>query len=132
MSTFEEFEQALQDALPQLYDPAYVVPEVLLTGLGRRSEEGAPAVQAAILQAIEELKPPSSVPTSARSWRIYGVLSCRYTLNLTQEEAAERLGITPRHLRREQRVAVEMLARHLWGGRPAAGAGLEIGRSVES
>lgn len=38
----------------------------------------------------------------------------RYVQGLTQEETAERLAITPRHLRREQRQAVHLLARYLW------------------
>jgi len=114
MATFEAFEHDLQDTLNHLYDPAYPSPETLYTVLDCDRQAGIAPVQAAILQAIDELKPQPEVPRAARSRRIYEVLSCRYLQKLTQEEAAERLGITPRHLRREQGEAVHALAQRLW------------------
>ncbi len=114
MSSFQEFEQAIRDTLPNLYDPGFRLPEPLLAWAGHQAQDGLEAVQAEILAAIDALQPPSSAPASARCWRVYEILSLRYTQQLTQEEAAERLGITPRHLRREQRDAISTLARHLW------------------
>ncbi len=112
MADFQEFERDLQDILNHLYDPAYQPSDALLNVLG-----GDP--QAATLQAIGELEPAPQVPRAARSWRIYEVLSWRYLHKLTQEETAERLGITPRHLRREQAEAVHALAQSLWQARSA-------------
>lgn len=114
MITFESFEACLQDALAHLYDPAWQPGDGLYAVLGCSGQEGIEPVQSAILQAIERLRPGPSVPSCARSQRIYDVLSCRYVQQLTQEETAERLAITPRHLRREQREATNMLARNLW------------------
>ena len=114
MSTFKTFELVLQDALNRLYDPSYRPPEALCTILACDPEAGSDPVQAAILRAIRALKPEEHVPLSARGRRIYDVLSSRYVQKLTQEETAERLGITPRHLRREQRDAVNVLAKQLW------------------
>ena len=114
MVTFEAFEHDLQDTLNHLYDPAYQPPETLYGVLGYDRQAGVAPVQAAILKAIDELKPEPDVPRAARSRRLYEVLSCRYLQKLTQEEAAERLGITARHLRREQGEAVHALAQRLW------------------
>ncbi len=114
MATFEAFEHDLQDTLNHLYDPAYQPPETLYRVLSCDRQAGIAPVQAAILQVIDELKPETQVPRAARSRRLYEVLSCRYLQKLTQEEAAERLGITARHLRREQGEAVHALAQRLW------------------
>jgi CheY-like chemotaxis protein len=114
MGTFEEFEQHLREALAHLYDPTYQPPELLW--LITESQQGGrvESVQAAIIQAIKDLKPPADVPPSARIRRVYDLLAYRYIQDLTQEEAAQRLGITPRHLRREQQQAIDVLARRLW------------------
>ncbi|HXF65043.1 MAG TPA: response regulator [Caldilineaceae bacterium] len=114
MNTFEAFEQALREALIHLYDPVYQAPPLLRRVLTRNPSGGAGAVQPLVIAAIQELKPSPEVPPNARSRRLYELLACRYVQELTQEETAERLGITPRHLRREQQQAVQMLARRLW------------------
>jgi len=114
MDPFEEFEQHLRDALTQLYDPTYQPPEDLWAVTGCDPQQGVEPVQAALIRAIEDLKPLPDVPPTARIKRIHDLLSYRYVQDLTQERAAECLGITPRHLRREQREAVHVLARRLW------------------
>lgn len=114
MSTFEEFKQHLRSTLAHLYDPTYRPPEDVWAATACAPQQGVEAVQAAIIQAIEDLKPAPDVPPTARGRRIYELLSCRYIQHLTQEETAERLSITPRHMRREQVEAVHALALHLW------------------
>jgi CheY-like chemotaxis protein len=114
MSTFDEFEAGLRDALTHLYDPAYRPPEILWAVTGCDPHQGLDAIQMAMIRAIEDLKPAPHVPSTARSRRVYGLLLHRYVQGLTQEETAERLGITPRHLRREQPGAVHALALHMW------------------
>ncbi|MBI1877883.1 MAG: hypothetical protein HYR94_06590 [Chloroflexi bacterium] len=120
MPTFEEFEQSLRYVLVHFRDPAYHPPEFLWSILGHRE-----AIQHTIAQTIESLK-PTTANTSAgqRSQRFYELLTCRYIQELTQEETAERLGITPRHVRREQQQAIHALARLFWekssGKTPAA------------
>lgn len=115
MGAFEEFERCLRRAMPHLYDLNYQPPEFLFTVMGCRPEQGIEAVQAVVHQAIEDLKPESDMPSKARIWRTYKVLSFRYIQGLTQDETAQHLGITARQVRREQQQAVEGLARHLWG-----------------
>lgn len=120
MSTLEAFERHLREALTHLYDPAYHPSEDLWESLGCQRQQGVQAVQRALVQAIEALEPAPEVPPTARIRRIYDVLSYRYVQGLTQEQAAEHLDISSRHLRREQREAVRVLAERIWEeGEPA-------------
>lgn len=126
-NTFAEFEQQVREALAQLYHPGYGPPHLLSTILALDPPRSAEAVREALIQAIEALKPSPATPPNARSWRLYLVLFHRYVEARTQEETAELLSITPRHLRREQQEAVHLLARRLWERSPSralpAGAG---------
>ncbi len=114
MGTFEQFEQDLHNGLAHLYDPTYQPSALLQAVLGQDARQGTEAVQATLIQTIEELVPGPQVPATARSRRIYELLHTRYIQNLCQEEAAEKLGITSRHLRREQQQAIRVLAKRLW------------------
>ena len=119
MPTFEEFEQSLRHVLVHFRDPAYHPPEFLWSILGRQPQHGIEVIQKAITQTIESLKPATAdTSSSLRSQRFYELLTYRYIQELTQEETAERLGITPRHVRREQQQAIHALARRFWEKRP--------------
>ena len=124
------FDGCVRDALAHLYDPAYRPPDLLQQIMGCDSPPGPEAVQAALIRAIEKLKPAPTVPPTARSRRIYDILTYRYVANLTQEETAERVGITARHLRREQSEAAHVLALRLWEQREVV-AGLSERLSEE-
>lgn len=112
--TFDEFEAGLTYVLQHLYDPALDAPDAVCDVLGLPSQERPDALQTAIIQAVEDLRPAEHVPKSARSWRMYSILYFRFVSNLPQEEVAERVYITTRHLRREQASAIHLLARRLW------------------
>ena len=118
----ETFEQELRDALAHLYDPVYNPPQLLCQVLGFSEQPAVGAIQEALLSAITQLKPTSEVPLPARIRRVYDLLSYRYVQELTQDETSQRLGISSRHLRREQQLAVHALAQRLWeqfaGGTP--------------
>jgi CheY-like chemotaxis protein len=118
IGSFEFFKQQLQDVLGHLYDPAFSPGETIWVVTGVTPSQGVEAVQSALIRAIEALRPAPDVPATARARRIYGLLSCRYIRQLTQSEVAEHLGFTPRHVRREQREAVDVLAHRLWAGYP--------------
>lgn len=120
MDTLEEFEQQLRDALAHLYDPAYLPPDPVWEAMGCSAQQGVEALRAALIRVIDEMKPAPGIPPTARIMRLHALLSCRYVQHLTQEEAAECLGISPRHLRREQQEAVHVLAQRLWGRRYTA------------
>jgi len=132
MVAYEQFEQDLREGLAHLYDPAYRPSALLLSVLGHDTEQSTESVQAALIQAIEGLAPGPQVPATARIRRIHQLLSVRYLQNLCQDEAAERLGITPRHLRREQQQAISVLARRLWEESRTGMAGLASGGKAKS
>jgi CheY-like chemotaxis protein len=120
MSPFEEFEQHLQAALTSIYNPNHRPPAVVWSVLGVDGQEEIKALWGALASAIGELRPAPDLPAAARMRRVYDVLHYRYVQSLTQEASAERLGISPRHLRREQREAVHVLAERLWARRARA------------
>jgi CheY-like chemotaxis protein len=109
---------SLQETLSHLYDPTYVFPVEVVAALGLAPETARQAIRDGIIRAIEALKPDETVPASARSWRVYEVLRSRYIQRLTQQEAAEHLAITDRHLRREQAFAITVLGSNLAAGAP--------------
>lgn len=111
---FDTFEEQLHEALVHLYDPAYRGPELLCRRLGSCSELDSSAIRETIVESIAQLEPGEEVPPNARIRRIYQLLSCRYLQEMTQEETAAVLGISPRHLRREQQQALRALAQRLW------------------
>ena len=106
-------EVELRKALASLHDPDFAPSELLRSLTGCRDADDAQYARDAILQAMESLKPAPDVPPGARAKADLRGLSYRYLQVLTQETTAERLGITARHLRREQREAVLVLARRL-------------------
>lgn len=114
MSGFGSFENTLRQVLAHLYDPTYPVPPEVAQVLGCGPNEIVDAIQSVLIRAVRDLEPAPDVPGHARAWRLYRVLSLRYLQQLTQEDAASRLMITPRHLAREQARAIQLLARHLW------------------
>jgi CheY-like chemotaxis protein len=123
MLTFEAFRDHLQATLNHLYDPCHQPHPSLWMPTGVDPQQKIESLRNALIQRIESLKPDKDVPESTRSWRIYHVLTLRYVQNLTQAEAAERLNITPRHLRREQKSAVNVLAERLWTDKENASSG---------
>lgn len=102
----------LREALANLYDPLWPVAESLAMMLGLARDDSA-QLKALLLQAIGSTEPMANVPRDTRAWRLYELLRLRYVEHLTQEEAAQRLAITVRHLGREQTAAIEMLAQSL-------------------
>jgi CheY-like chemotaxis protein len=111
-------EQSLRDALLHLYDPSYKPDEIFCEVLNPQDCHHGKAWIDSLRQAIVEMEPGEDVPANARSWRFYHILDYRYVQRLTQEETAGHLGITPRHLRREQQEAIKTLAQQLWNRRP--------------
>jgi CheY-like chemotaxis protein len=114
MTTLREFEQHLREALAHLYDPTFRPPEPLWAVMGCDPQQGVEAVQAVIVQAIKHFEPTPEIPSSARIRRFYELLSYRFIQGLTQEQTAEVLNLSLRHIRREQQRAVGVLARRLW------------------
>lgn len=131
MVAFEQFEKDLREALAHLYNPLYEPGESLWEVMGIHPRGGVSSVQRAIIREIERLKPEPSVPSDAPICRFHKMLSYRYVQGLTQEAAAERLGIATRYLREQQSKAVRALAKSLWGYRDGD-APLSSDRPAES
>jgi CheY-like chemotaxis protein len=87
--SFEEFESQLGFVLQHLYDPSLIPPAQFLQVIGQSPRDGLEVMQTAIIQMVEDLRPPDYVPRSTLSWRYYGILYYRFVSNLSQGEVAE-------------------------------------------
>ncbi len=114
MDFFAAFERQIEEALSHLYDPTYHAPEELCRHFGFRAPQPLDLIRDTLVQAIQQLQPATEVPAAARVRRIHDLLDLRYLQGKTQKETALRLGITVRHLRREQQLALHLLAERLW------------------
>ena len=123
MSDPEALAVELQALLPHLYDPNQPTPPQVAEALGLAPEAEVRRAQGALIAAIRGLEPEAAVPAGARIQRLYRVLKLRYLEKQTQEQASHALGITVRHLAREQASAIEYLARYLWRQGQQRGAG---------
>ncbi len=112
--SFDAFRDELREALTHLHDPDYRPPAALCRILGFSADAGAGPIQQEIIRAIRGLQPPADVPPGAADWRDFEILNHRFICRLTQEEVADRLHMSPRHVRRAQRIATHRLARLLW------------------
>ena len=145
MLTTEQLVHYIRSALDHLYDPDRLrrSPLAALLGVAGRVDTSL-LLRQRLTEAIESLRPEANVPYHSPVWRVYEVLLYRYVQQLSQQEVADQLGLSVRHLRREQEAALEMLATHLWtqfdveaelGGEESEGeavpsASWEIGPSV--
>lgn len=112
--THEQLIAALRSALHYLYDPVHLRSSPLVDLLGLDEHfDSATALQTALTAAIRALKPDADAPPQSRAWRVYDILHFQYIRQLSREAVATQLGISERQLRREQRVALEVLAQQL-------------------
>jgi CheY-like chemotaxis protein len=124
MLSSEQFFQQLRSALNHLYDPYYLNKSPLADalGLGGRPDAAA-ALQRILNEGIAALEPSPDAPDAAQRRKSYELILYRYVQQFAQEEIANQMGMSVRHLRREQNAAVYTLAALLWekfalGGRP--------------
>jgi CheY-like chemotaxis protein len=106
----EQFVRELWDALAHLYEPDYAPGDLLRSRLGVSQRDD---VRRALTRAIDGCAPDVTVPEGAAVVRLHTLLRWRYLDVLTQEQVAERLNLSVRHVRREQRKAIRMLAEFL-------------------
>jgi CheY-like chemotaxis protein len=105
---------ALRHALNHLHDPQVLGTSPLIAWLGLEELDDPPRALRGILeQAIADFQPVAGSPCNSRGQRHYQVLLGRYVEQLTQDAVALRLGITTRHLRREQVAALQALEDYL-------------------
>jgi CheY-like chemotaxis protein len=108
------FMRDLRWALQHLYDTDQLRQSPLLA-LFSLVPSGSPSnLRDVLLDAIEVLKPASSLPPQHRAWRIYGSLYHRYVDQFAQREVARALDLSVRQLRRQEHLAMRVLAEALW------------------
>jgi CheY-like chemotaxis protein len=109
------FLDELDRVLHHLYDPGTLGESPLIQLFG--IDQWADAIfelQHILTDAIESLRPDSSVPPGSGAWRVYHTLYYRYTEQATQREVAAELGLSTRQLRRQEKAAIQVLADYLW------------------
>ena len=131
METFEDFREALRDALAHLHDPDYQPPELMAAVIGCDPRAGTGPAQSAIIDLLANLKSTPDVAGGTRASRAYETLYLRFAQRLSQEETAERLHMSVRHLRRLQREATHIMARFLWEHSLAREASVEAAAGLD-
>jgi CheY-like chemotaxis protein len=98
-------------ALAHLYDPDVLRAHPLIRAF-KIGDQLNPhfILRNLLVDGIEALKPQSAVPIDSRSWRVYKVLHLRFVQKMDQRQSAYQLGIGVRHLRREQKASIGVLA----------------------
>lgn len=111
----------LRDALNNLYDSEHLRANPLAEVLGTSGRsEPALAVQKALENLIQAMKPRPGEASRSQKRRMYDLLYSRYVDQFSQKEVADQLGISISTYQREQRVALEFLAALLVEKYPAA------------
>jgi CheY-like chemotaxis protein len=105
---------SLRFALNHLYEPRLLHSSPLLDMLGLAGLSDGPAVlRQTLIKAIESLRPPHTISAESAVWRDYEILTQRYVQQNSQRQIADQLGLSIRHIKREQRRALEALAARL-------------------
>lgn len=112
--SFKDFENGLQRTLNHYYDPLFQPEGQILEILGIPSSQDIEALRQALRSHINEMKPAEETPSSAYTHRFYEILHSRYLESISQEETALHLNMTSRNLRRNQQLAVRLLAQRIW------------------
>jgi CheY-like chemotaxis protein len=114
MLTKQEFIKQLRHDLIYLYDP-YHLQRSPFVGLFDITSQPDPfsVLHNILTKTVESLKPADDAPYS-HAWEIYEPLFYRYIEQLSPQEVADQLAISPRQLRRKQRDALIVLADIFW------------------
>jgi len=107
----DAFVHELHRALTYLYDAGTLrrSPLVGLLGVEAQPDPGV-ALQRALVEEIEALRPGDAVPPTSSAWRAYRVLFYRFVEGFTQQQVATDLAISTRQLRRYEQAALQALA----------------------
>ncbi len=111
---YASFVRELRRALRHLYDPDELRKSSLLRLLPANGQEEPSSLQRILLSAIEALKPTSTVAPQSNAWRTYRTLSAHYVQQFRQSEVARSFGLSLRQMRRQESLALRVLAQHLW------------------
>ena len=107
MNDSTQFRRHVHDAYAHLYDPVHLrghpLAKLLVPGGSPLSPD---ALRHALLDAMEELRPPGDVPRHSVSWRRYRYLVLRYREGAGHEQIARELLISTRQARRDHLEAI--------------------------
>lgn len=107
------FLRDLRWALRHLYNPEKLGESPLLKVLGIDPRESPSALRRVLSRAIQALEPDASVSTDSQAWRVYYTLRHRYLDQFSQQQVAMSLGLSIRQMRRQDRLALRVLADYL-------------------
>jgi predicted ATPase len=117
-----DFARNVRDALHHLHDLISLQISPLTRYVSRepeaRSATLGKALQKALLEAIESLKPADAAQSSGRSTRTYQVLTLRYVQRMDHAEVLQQFGVGESEYHRSQRLALEAVTLVLgerWG-----------------
>src|SRR5260221_13950624 len=108
----------LRTVLVGLYNPAILrnSPLIQVFGLEQRPDSLS-RLRQILIDDIEVLNTNVSAPAESSNWRIYQILRRRYIEQVPQRKVAADLGFSVRQIQREEKLARELLADHLWSAR---------------
>ncbi|NLT41714.1 MAG: hybrid sensor histidine kinase/response regulator [Anaerolineae bacterium] len=112
------FVAEVRDAVGHLYDSAYLARHPVLDHLrafsGVDSTSAVRAFRKALLDAVEELRPPAGTPDDDPAWRPYRVIWHRFVVGRQLPALEAELALGRRQLQREQRRGLDALSLRLW------------------
>jgi len=118
MSWPDRFLEQVEDAYAHLYDLVYLrthpLTALLISDPSLDRKERAWQLHSLLLESIEELDPGPQAPVDSWEWRRYHLLHYRYREGWTPQAVAKRLGISLRHVYREEKRAFKAIAEVLW------------------
>lgn len=117
----DKFVSSLRAALRHLYDTYALRNSPLIEVFGLAdSPDPASELRQLLTGTIRSLQPTPDMPAQTGVWRVYEVLLYRYVQRCSQLEVAEQLGMSTRHLGRQERRALQVLADRLLKDRELA------------
>ena len=107
----DTFLESLRDALNHLYEAEHLRhnPLAVTFNIANRLDTSS-QLRNILINAIEAMKPDGSNPSNERGWRMYDALFYCYVQRLSQQAVADQISLSARHLRREQKAALDLLA----------------------
>ncbi len=118
----EEFEEAVKDALENLYDPGALQTSRLARDLRILDLPGTTASQQLrkhLLEALETLRPQDNIPFHRPEWMGYRVMQLRYVEGMRQAEICRELGLGHTSFYNHLRAALEAVVSVLWARHPS-------------
>lgn len=114
-----EFTHLVRDALnhywggPKLSDSPLLGLKSVKTIIEAQGGSSTKALQTVLRQAIANLRPDDSMPSTANEWMLYNILEMRFLQGRKIRDTAHRLALSESDLYRKQRVAIDEVARQL-------------------